>query len=108
MLSRRLSTRLNHLLRHNPAVVLLGPRQVGKTTLALEIGKQQSCVYLDLERGLRLRRIEPDVTHGVQAEVCCERTRPQSRPFLHWCVCPNLSMVPGRRLNIGEAPGALP
>ena len=49
MLSRRLSARLNHLLRHNPAVVLLGPRQVGKTTLALEIGKQQSCVYLDLE-----------------------------------------------------------
>ena len=30
MLSRRLSTRLNHLLRHNPAVVLLGPRQVGE------------------------------------------------------------------------------
>lgn len=49
MLSRRLSTRLHHLLRHNPAVVLLGPRQVGKTTLALEIGEQRSCVYLDLE-----------------------------------------------------------
>ncbi len=49
MLSRRLSTRLKHLLRNNPAVVLLGPRQVGKTTLALELGKQQSCVYLDLE-----------------------------------------------------------
>jgi predicted AAA+ superfamily ATPase len=49
MLARRLSTRLNHLLRHNPAVVLLGPRQVGKTTLAIETGKRQSCVYLDLE-----------------------------------------------------------
>jgi uncharacterized protein len=49
MLSRRIRTRLNHLLLHNPAVVLLGPRQVGKTTLALEIGTQQSCVYLDLE-----------------------------------------------------------
>ncbi len=49
MLSRRLSTRLKHLLRNNPAVVLLGPRQVGKTTLALEFAKQQPCVYLDLE-----------------------------------------------------------
>ena len=49
MLSRRLGTRLNHLLRNNPAVVLLGPRQVGKTTLALATGRQQSCVYLDLE-----------------------------------------------------------
>ncbi len=49
MLSRRLSVRLNHLLRHTPAVVLLGPRQVGKTTLALEIAEGQPSVYLDLE-----------------------------------------------------------
>jgi hypothetical protein len=49
MLSRRLSTRLNHLLGHSPAVVLLGPRQVGKTTLALEIAEKRPSVYLDLE-----------------------------------------------------------
>jgi len=49
MLPRRLSARLNRLLRHSPAVVLLGPRQAGKTTLALEIGEQQASVYLDLE-----------------------------------------------------------
>lgn len=33
----------------NPAVGLLGPRQVGKTTLALEIGQGRPSVYLDLE-----------------------------------------------------------
>jgi predicted AAA+ superfamily ATPase len=49
MLPRRLSARLNHLLSHAPAVVLLGPRQVGKTTLALEIGATRPSVYLDLE-----------------------------------------------------------
>jgi predicted AAA+ superfamily ATPase len=49
MLPRRLSPRLNRLLSHSPAVVLLGPRQVGKTTLALEIGATQPSVYLDLE-----------------------------------------------------------
>ena len=49
MLSRRLRARLNHQLRHSPAVVLLGPRQAGKTTLALEIGEQQASIYLDLE-----------------------------------------------------------
>ena len=49
MLPRRLSTRLRHLLGHSPAVVLLGPRQVGKTTLALEIGEKRPSVYLDLE-----------------------------------------------------------
>lgn len=41
--------RLNFLLHHNPAVALLGPRQSGKTTLALEIARQQNSVYLDLE-----------------------------------------------------------
>ena len=49
MFSRRLSKRLRYLLRHSPAVVLLGPRQAGKTTLALEIGGKQKTVYLDLE-----------------------------------------------------------
>lgn len=32
-----------------PAVALLGPRQVGKTTLADEVSKDRSSVYLDLE-----------------------------------------------------------
>ena len=49
MLLRRLSPRLNQLLAHSPAVVLLGPRQVGKTTLAWEIAKKRPAVYLDLE-----------------------------------------------------------
>jgi predicted AAA+ superfamily ATPase len=49
MLSRRIGGRLSQMLRHSPAVVLLGPRQAGKTTLALQIGEQEASVYLDLE-----------------------------------------------------------
>ena len=49
MISRRLSAHLNYLLGHAPAVVLLGPRQVGKTTLALEIARSRPSIYLDLE-----------------------------------------------------------
>ncbi len=49
MLRRRLTPHLNELLRHSPAVVLLGPRQAGKTTLALEIAEQTASIYLDLE-----------------------------------------------------------
>jgi predicted AAA+ superfamily ATPase len=49
MLPRRISPHLNRLLGHSPAVVLLGPRQVGKTTLALEISATRPSVYLDLE-----------------------------------------------------------
>lgn len=36
-------------LEHSPAVALLGPRQVGKTTLALDVGEQSGAHYLDLE-----------------------------------------------------------
>lgn len=49
MIRRRLEDRLRHLLKHFPAVGLLGPRQVGKTTLAQEIAAAGPAVYLDLE-----------------------------------------------------------
>jgi len=49
MLERRIKDRLTYLLAHYPAVCLLGPRQVGKTTLAREIANSQRSVYLDLE-----------------------------------------------------------
>ena len=60
MLSRRLNDRMHYSMRHSPAVVLLGPRQVGKTTLALQIGEQQASVYLDLEdEGDRTKLVNP-------------------------------------------------
>lgn len=37
-------------LAEQAGVVLLGPRQVGKTTLALDIGDGRDSVYLDMER----------------------------------------------------------
>ena len=49
MIGRRLQAQLCSLLAEYPAVVLLGPRQVGKTTLALEIAEMMDSVYLDLE-----------------------------------------------------------
>jgi predicted AAA+ superfamily ATPase len=36
-------------LARQAAVALMGPRQVGKTTLALEIAKTRPSIYLDLE-----------------------------------------------------------
>lgn len=41
--------RIEQLLGEFPAVALLGPRQVGKTTLALELAEGRDTVYLDLE-----------------------------------------------------------
>ena len=36
-------------LGESPAVALLAPRQVGKTTLALQVAESRPSVYLDLE-----------------------------------------------------------
>ncbi|MCE9571320.1 MAG: ATP-binding protein [Rhodocyclales bacterium] len=51
MISRSLTPALIDALAHSPAVALLGPRQAGKTTLALEVAKSigRPSLYLDLE-----------------------------------------------------------
>lgn len=49
MFVRRLLPQLTGELQHSPAVALLGPRQAGKTTLALEAAKAIPSIYLDLE-----------------------------------------------------------
>ena len=51
MFSRELQHLVGQALRRSPAVVLLGPRQVGKTTLARAIAQAHpDAVFLDLER----------------------------------------------------------
>ena len=50
MIPRESKLQVERLLARAPAVVLTGPRQVGKTTLALEIARECEAVYLDLER----------------------------------------------------------
>lgn len=49
MIDRSLAPLLADAIAHNPAVALLGPRQVGKTTLALQAGRSHDALYLDLE-----------------------------------------------------------
>jgi hypothetical protein len=49
-------------LAEAPAVALLGPRQAGKTTLALEVAKARPAVYLDLEAEAdRAKLSEPEL-----------------------------------------------
>lgn len=60
MIKRACEIQLIALLRKNPAVALLGPRQVGKTTLARQIEKihKRHSVYLDLEDSRDVRKLE--------------------------------------------------
>nr|WP_316653238.1 ATP-binding protein [uncultured Gellertiella sp.] len=61
MIERRITSRLIEAIETSPAVALIGPRQVGKTTLAREIGDSRPSVYLDLEtESDRARLTDPE------------------------------------------------
>ncbi len=62
MIRRRLTRELEVALAESAVVALLGPRQVGKTTLALEVSRDRPSVYLDLEsEGDRAKLGEPEL-----------------------------------------------
>ncbi len=68
MINRLLQTKLQNRIAHFPAVVLLGPRQVGKTTLALTIAKHYNSVYLDLQDPREIRKLS-DPNRYLEAHV---------------------------------------
>ncbi len=49
MIKRDIHQKTLQALKRQAAVALIGPRQVGKTTLALDIAEDRDSVYLDLE-----------------------------------------------------------
>lgn len=61
MIKRRLETKIKDALKRSPSVALMGPRQVGKTTIALNISETTPSVYLDLENRLDLQKVR-DIT----------------------------------------------
>lgn len=76
MIKRRIEAELLHLVNESPAVALLGPRQVGKTTLALNIGETLPSIYLDLESEAdRAKLSEPELylaSHGDKLVILDE------------------------------------
>ncbi len=57
LIKRRLEKNIGKALERSPSVALTGPRQVGKTTLALNIAETVPSVYLDLENSLDLEKV---------------------------------------------------
>ena len=82
MIDRHIKPTLNRLLDTNPAVVLIGPRQVGKTTLARAIAHERNAVYLDLERPSDLAKVS-------DIESFCEETDD------HLLILDEIHRVPG-------------
>jgi predicted AAA+ superfamily ATPase len=58
MIQRRLETKIRDALKRSPSVALIGPRQVGKTTIALNISETTPSIYLDLESRLDLEKVK--------------------------------------------------
>lgn len=58
MIGRKLTSIVQDHLTHFPVVALLGPRQVGKTTLAKKIGRDVGSIYLDLENPHDIEKLE--------------------------------------------------
>ncbi len=58
MFFRDLKDKIIEGLAHNPVVAILGPRQVGKTTLALEVAEDRDSIYLDLESPKDLAKLQ--------------------------------------------------
>ena len=65
MIPRLLKPTLENRLKQFPAVALFGPRQSGKTTLAIELAKERKdrAVYLDLENPADRRRLDDPVAY---------------------------------------------
>ena len=68
MIARRAFSKLNELLGRFPAVVLLGPRQVGKTTLAKQCAAEREGIYLDVESQRDLYKLSDPEDYLSQRE----------------------------------------
>ena len=100
-----LLARVEGRLRANPAVLLLGPRQCGKTTLAREIASRRRAEYFDLEDPADSRRLaQPATTLGpLRGTVVIDEAqlRPELFPLLR--VLTDRRPLPARFLLLGSA-----
>ncbi|HIJ95126.1 MAG TPA: ATP-binding protein [Desulfuromonadales bacterium] len=109
MLSRTLSAKLQQSLSEFPVTALLGPRQVGKTTLAKQVAAgmpPDRVVYLDLELPSDLAKLtEPELyfrAHQKRLVMIDEVQRaPRLFPLLRAVV--DMDRRPGRFLLLGSA-----
>jgi predicted AAA+ superfamily ATPase len=58
MIKRRLENQVRQTMQRSPSVALMGPRQVGKTTIALNLSEQVPAIYLDLESSLDAAKVQ--------------------------------------------------
>ncbi|SEN20976.1 hypothetical protein SAMN05216436_11320 [bacterium A37T11] len=112
MIKRDIAEQLQLLLREFPAVALLGPRQVGKTTLTRQLLKEtgHDVIYFDLEDDRDLSRMEnATFIFGEYADSCIVLDEIQRMPDLFRQLRPIIDQNrrPGRFILTGSASPAL-
>lgn len=100
-----LLARVEGRLRSNPAVLLLGPRQCGKTTLARELAARRRAEYFDLEAPAdRSRLAQPATTlEPLRGTVVIDEAQLQPELFPLLRVLTDRRHLPARFLLLGSA-----
>lgn len=108
MFSRTIEKEVVELVSDTPAIALLGPRQVGKTTLVKQLATQfpQPSIYLDLESDTDINRLrDAELYLGEREEftiIIDEIQRmPSLFPLLRSLIDKN--RIPGRFVLLGSA-----
>jgi predicted AAA+ superfamily ATPase len=111
MIDRRALDSLSERMAPAPAVLLLGPRQVGKSTLAQTVAASQpGAVMLDLERASdRAQLAEPELFFARHRDHLVVLDEVQLMPELFSVLRPEIDAQrrPGRFLMLGSASGEL-
>ncbi|MDZ4255672.1 MAG: ATP-binding protein [Sulfuritalea sp.] len=111
MFKRKLLAALRSRLAHQPAAVLLGPRQVGKTTLAQALAADlPDALVLDLERESdRARLAQPEAFFARHRQRLVVLDEVQTMPEVFAALRPEIDAErrPGRFLLLGSASGPL-
>ena len=74
MIPRLVTSQVEEALRLQSAVAIIGPRQVGKTTLALEVAKSRGAIYLDLENSEDRARLASPALY-FESTACLNSSR---------------------------------
>ncbi len=111
MFIRELEPLVQQTLRRSPAVVLLGPRQVGKTTLARQVAQHSpDAVFMDLERESdRAAVARPELFFPPLRQRLVVLDEVQTLPDLFRALRPEIDADrrAGRLLLLGSASGPL-